>query len=73
MPVEDLPDGDDAEGVGNDCSDDTCETCNPSFFTIAEVVVGFGWFELVIENSVDGVPYEEVAQSAPKMGVKAFE
>ena len=73
MSVEDLPDGDDTEGVGNDCSDSTCETCNPCFFTRAEVVVGFDWFELVIEESIDGVPYEKVAQSSPEMGVKAFE
>lgn len=54
----------------------TCNTChssNHSFFSVAEVVIWLGWLELVVQNRVDGVSHEEIAQSAPKMRIKSLE
>lgn len=72
LSVEDLSDWNYAEGMWNDRSHDTCETCDPSLFTIAEVVVGLCWFELVIEDSIDGVSYEKITESSPKVGIETF-
>lgn len=72
LGVEDLADGDDGEGMGDDCSDGSCEAANESLFSVAEVVVGLDGLEGIVEDGVDGVPDGEVGEPAVEVGVEAL-
>lgn len=56
--------------------DSTCNTChssNHSLLPVAEVIIRLGWLELVVQDRVDRVSHEEIAQPAPEMCVESLE
>ena len=42
----------------------TSDTCDHCFLSVTQIVVGFGWFDLVVYYGVDCVSDEEIGQSA---------
>lgn len=71
--VEDLPDGDDGEGMGDDSAGCTGDGCDDCLFSVAEVVVGLCRLDLVVDERVNGVTHEQVAESAPQMRLESLE
>lgn len=56
--------------------DSTCNTrhtTNQSLLPVAEVIIWLRWLELVVQDRVDRVSHEEIAQPAPEMCVESLE
>lgn len=50
----------------------TCYGGDQCFFAVAEVIVGLCWLELVVDDRVNGITDEKVAESSPKVGIESF-
>lgn len=72
LSIKYLPDRDNSERMRYYCSDSTGNTTDPCFLSVGEVVVGFYWFEGVVESCVDCVSDEKISQSAVEMGIETL-
>ena len=53
LTIQNLPYRHDSKRMRHYRTCDTCHSCDHSFLAIAEIVVGFGRFDLVIDYGVD--------------------
>ena len=56
----------------HDCSANACNSSDQCLLSVAEIIIRFGWFDLVVDNGVDSVSDEEISESAIEMGIESL-
>ena len=72
LSIKCLPNWNNSERVRHDCSGNACNSSDQCLLSVAEIIIRFGWFDLVVDNGVDSVSDEEISESAIEMGIESL-
>jgi hypothetical protein len=72
LRIKDLSNRNNSKWMWDHCTRNTSNTCNYCFLSVTQIVIGFSWFDLLINYGIDCVSNEEVSQSAIEMSIKTL-